>query len=220
MTGSRPEAPSLTSCFSRTKPETLDISIALAAGVAGAYVTVKREAVSAPPARPSPLVLIAPLAAFGIALEIGRNDLASGAILFYVTNLAGIVLAATVTFILTRGRQRALHEACMMGPCCRGARGSSRPRCCWRRLAATRSAPRLNMPSARRRRRGSATATSRSGPRPSTARSCRSISKPPPASTVKLAQMIDKRPHRQVELTVLFTQQQQLAPATAPPRTP
>jgi len=40
-----------------------------------------------------------------------------------------------------------------------------------------------------------------------------------PGIDLKLAQMIDKRLHRQVELTVLFTQQQ-LAPATVPPRTP
>jgi uncharacterized hydrophobic protein (TIGR00271 family) len=87
--------------LARTKPTTLDLSIALAAGAAGAYVTVYREAVAALPGAAIAVALIPPLATVGISLELGRADLAGGAMLLFLTNLAGIVLAASVTFMLT-----------------------------------------------------------------------------------------------------------------------
>ena len=87
--------------LSRTKPGTLDMSIALAAGAAGAYVSVHRQVVSALPGAAIAVALIPPLAAVGISLELGRTDLAGGAILLYLTNLAGIVFAAGITFVVT-----------------------------------------------------------------------------------------------------------------------
>ncbi len=87
--------------LARTKPGTLDMSIALAAGAAGAYVTVHRQAVSALPGAAIAVALIPPLSAVGIALELGRSDLAGGAALLYLTNLAGIILAAGITFVVT-----------------------------------------------------------------------------------------------------------------------
>ena len=87
--------------LARTRPGTLDMSIALAAGAAGAYVTVHRQAVSALPGAAIAVALIPPLAAVGISIELGRSDLANGAILLYLTNLAGIILAAAITFIVT-----------------------------------------------------------------------------------------------------------------------
>ncbi len=87
--------------LARTKPGTLDMSIALAAGAAGAYVTVHRQVVSALPGAAIAVALIPPLAAVGISIELGRTDLANGAILLYLTNLAGIILAAAITFIVT-----------------------------------------------------------------------------------------------------------------------
>ncbi len=87
--------------LARTAPGTLDMSIALAAGAAGAYVTVHRQAVAALPGAAIAVALIPPLSAVGISIELGRNDLANGAILLYLTNLAGIILAAAITFIVT-----------------------------------------------------------------------------------------------------------------------
>ncbi len=87
--------------LARTKPGTLDMSIALAAGAAGAYVTVHRQAVSALPGAAIAVALIPPLSAVGISIELGRTDLANGAILLYLTNLGGIVFAAALTFIAT-----------------------------------------------------------------------------------------------------------------------
>lgn len=85
--------------LARTEPGTLDMSIALAAGAAGAYVTVHAKAVSALPGAAIAVALIPPLSAVGISLELGRGELAGGAMLLFVTNLAGIVLAAALTFI-------------------------------------------------------------------------------------------------------------------------
>jgi uncharacterized hydrophobic protein (TIGR00271 family) len=87
--------------LARTQPGTLDLGIALAAGAAGAYVTVHRQIVAALPGAAIAVALIPPLATVGISLQLGRGDLASGALLLYFTNLAGIVLSASVTFIAT-----------------------------------------------------------------------------------------------------------------------
>ncbi|WP_372789510.1 DUF389 domain-containing protein [Paraconexibacter sp.] len=95
--------------LSRTAPGTLDLSIALAAGAAGAYVTVHRKAVGAMPGAAIAVALLPPLSAVGIAWSIERTDLASGALLLFFTNLAGILLAASVTFIAT-GFVARLHD--------------------------------------------------------------------------------------------------------------
>ncbi len=67
--------------LARTSPGTLDMSIALAAGTAGAYVTVHRKAVAALRGAAIAVALIPPLAAVGISMSIGRGDLAGGALL-------------------------------------------------------------------------------------------------------------------------------------------
>jgi uncharacterized membrane protein len=47
------------------------------------------------------VALIPPLATVGICFEIGRADLAEGALLLFSTNLACIVFAAALTFLIT-----------------------------------------------------------------------------------------------------------------------
>lgn len=87
--------------LSRTEPTLLDLAIALAAGAAGAYVLVHKESVSALPGVAVAVALVPPLAVVGISLGFGDYDDAGGAMLLYITNLAGIVLAAMVVFVLT-----------------------------------------------------------------------------------------------------------------------
>ncbi len=87
--------------LSRTEPTMLDLGIALAAGAAGAYVLVHKESVSALPGVAVAVALVPPLAVVGISLGLGNYDDAGGAMLLYLTNLAGIVLAAMVVFVLT-----------------------------------------------------------------------------------------------------------------------
>lgn len=84
--------------MARTAPNLVDLGIALAAGAAGAYVTVRSEAGSALPGVGIAVALIPPLATVGIALAADRPDLAGGALLLFATNFAAISLAAGITF--------------------------------------------------------------------------------------------------------------------------
>jgi uncharacterized hydrophobic protein (TIGR00271 family) len=87
--------------LARTEPTVLDLGIALAAGAAGAYVLVHKEEVSALPGVAVAVALVPPLAVVGISLQAGDYGDAGGAFVLYLTNLAGIVLAAMVVFFLT-----------------------------------------------------------------------------------------------------------------------
>jgi len=53
------------------------------------------------------VALVPPLATVGITFALGRTDLAWGALLLYLTNLAGIVLIAALVFLLTGFAPRA-----------------------------------------------------------------------------------------------------------------
>lgn len=87
--------------LARTRPTLLDLVVALAAGAAGAYSLVREEVGRALPGVAVAVALVPPLAAVGIAVDIGRYDLARGALLLYLTNLAAIVLAGGVVFLAT-----------------------------------------------------------------------------------------------------------------------
>ncbi len=85
----------------RTAPGLIDLAIAVAAGAAGAYVTVRRRAGGALPGAAIAVALVPPLAAFGILLEQGYSHLARGALLLFLTNLVGIVVASVIVLLLT-----------------------------------------------------------------------------------------------------------------------
>lgn len=104
--------------LARTSPNLGDLFIAILAGIAGAFVSVRTEASSALPGVGIAVALVPPLATIGMAIGIGSLDLAVGASLLYLTNLVGIILAASVVFTLAgfaafasatslRGRRRA-----------------------------------------------------------------------------------------------------------------
>ena len=96
-----PEGPLAAEVEARTRPDIRDLAVALAAGAAGAYATVRRDASSALPGVAVAVALVPPLATVGITLEAGKIDLALGALLLYVTNLAAIVFAGVMVFIAT-----------------------------------------------------------------------------------------------------------------------
>jgi uncharacterized hydrophobic protein (TIGR00271 family) len=77
----------------RTSPGTGDLVVALAAGVAGAYGTVRSDVSASLPGVAVAVALVPPLATIGVTLEAGERGLASGAGLLFVTNLSAIVLA-------------------------------------------------------------------------------------------------------------------------------
>ncbi len=84
--------------MSRTDPKMIDLLIALAAGAAGGYSIVRREASSALAGVAIGVSLVPPLSSCGILVGWGEADLASGALLLYVTNLAAIVITGAVIF--------------------------------------------------------------------------------------------------------------------------
>ena len=86
---------------SRTAPDIRDLVVALAAGFAGAYATVRKDASSSLPGVAVAVALVPPLATVGVALEAGQMTFARGAMLLYTTNLAAIVLAGAVVFVVT-----------------------------------------------------------------------------------------------------------------------
>ncbi|MEM8922144.1 MAG: DUF389 domain-containing protein [Actinomycetota bacterium] len=86
---------------SRTQPDVRDLVVALAAGAAGSYATVRKDASAALPGVAVAVALVPPLGTVGITLEAGQTDLAVGAMLLYTTNLAAIILAGVMVFIAT-----------------------------------------------------------------------------------------------------------------------
>jgi len=86
--------------LARTRPNLTDLGIALAAGAAGAFVTVRSEASSALPGVGISVALVPPLAAVGMTLGLGEWNLAAGALLLFSTNFVAIVLAGGIVFVL------------------------------------------------------------------------------------------------------------------------
>lgn len=86
----------------RTHPGLLDLGVAVAAGVAGAWVTVRRTGTDALPGVAIAVSLVPPLAVVGISMELGRLDDAAGALELFLTNVISIVLAAVIVFVIAR----------------------------------------------------------------------------------------------------------------------
>jgi hypothetical protein len=88
------------SLAARTEPGLLDLGIALAAGAAGAFVTVRRTGSDALPGVAIAVSLVPPLATVGICAELGRYDDAAGALTLFLTNFAAIVVVASIVFAI------------------------------------------------------------------------------------------------------------------------
>ncbi len=85
----------------RSSPDIRDLLVALGAGAAGAYATVHKKISGALPGVAVAVALVPPLAAVGVLLGYGQPQLARGAVLLFLTNLVGIVMVATVVFLVT-----------------------------------------------------------------------------------------------------------------------
>ncbi len=96
-----PDGPLPIEVVARTKPDIRDLVVALGAGAAGSYATVRKDASSALPGVAVAVALVPPLGTVGIALEAGNQSYAQGALLLYTTNLAAIIFAGTIVFIVT-----------------------------------------------------------------------------------------------------------------------
>lgn len=86
--------------MARIRPNLLDLGVAVAAGIAGAYAHSREEIAKTLAGVAISVALVPPLAVVGIGLAWGNWNVFWGASLLYGTNLAGIVLAAALTFLI------------------------------------------------------------------------------------------------------------------------
>ena len=85
---------------SRLHPSLLDLLVALLSGVAGAYATAKEQLAKSMAGVAIAVALVPPLAVAGIGIGWANPDMIIGASLLYLTNLIGIMLAASLTFLV------------------------------------------------------------------------------------------------------------------------
>ncbi len=85
--------------LARTEPTLLDLGVAIAAGVAGAFSKIRRSVSDAIPGVAISVALVPPLCVAGIDLATGDLESAMGAFLLFLTNLVGIIISADVIFL-------------------------------------------------------------------------------------------------------------------------
>lgn len=84
----------------RIRPNLLDLGIAVASGIAGAYAYSKEEINKTLAGVAISVALVPPLAVAGIGIGWMDWSVFGGAMLLLGTNLAGIVMAASLTFLM------------------------------------------------------------------------------------------------------------------------
>ncbi len=86
--------------LARSKPNLLDLGIAVAAGSISAYAKVEPKISSSLAGTAIAVALMPPVCVIGLGLSAQNWQLSQGATLLYVTNLLGISLSCMVTFWL------------------------------------------------------------------------------------------------------------------------
>ena len=84
----------------RLNPNLLDLMVAVFSGIAGAYATSKEEVAKSLAGVAIAVALVPPLSVTGIGIGLGNIDVIFGSFLLFVTNLVGITLSATLTFMV------------------------------------------------------------------------------------------------------------------------
>jgi uncharacterized hydrophobic protein (TIGR00271 family) len=84
----------------RLSPTLLDLSVAIISGIAGAYAHAKEEIAKSLAGVAIAVALVPPLSVAGIGFGWGDWSMAKGASLLFITNLVGISLAASTTFLV------------------------------------------------------------------------------------------------------------------------
>lgn len=90
-----------TQVLSRTSPTLLDLMVALAAGGAGAFALSHPRVSNSLPGVAIAVALVPPLAVVGSSLQAGQWAFAGGAMLLFLTNLVGIIVAAGIVYVLS-----------------------------------------------------------------------------------------------------------------------
>lgn len=83
----------------RLKPTLLDLAVAIISGIAGAYAHARSEIARSLAGVAIAVALVPPLAVTGIGLGWFNFEVFFGALLLFLTNLSGIILAASLTFL-------------------------------------------------------------------------------------------------------------------------
>ncbi len=105
----------------RLSPTLLDMGIAVASGIAAAYAHAKEGIAKSLAGVAIAVALVPPLSVAGIGLGWWDWSVFSGAILLYLTNLAGIILFAGLTFLLLgfapfkRAKMGLIYTALILG---------------------------------------------------------------------------------------------------------
>ncbi|HDN79426.1 MAG TPA: DUF389 domain-containing protein [Chloroflexi bacterium] len=86
--------------MARTQPTLLDLGVALASGIAGAYAICRKDVSTALPGVAIAAALIPPLATSGIGLALLDWKVTAGAMLLFLTNLVAIATGGGVVFLL------------------------------------------------------------------------------------------------------------------------
>ena len=84
----------------RLHPNLLDLMVAIFSGIAGAYATSKEEVAKSLAGVAIAVALVPPLSVTGIGIGLGNIDVIYGSFLLFITNLVGITLSATLTFMV------------------------------------------------------------------------------------------------------------------------
>jgi uncharacterized hydrophobic protein (TIGR00271 family) len=82
----------------RTAPTMLDLSVAVAVGLAGSFAMTRRDVSNIVAGVAIAISLVPVLAVVGITLGAGHPDLAFGAFVLFLTNVAAILVAGTIVF--------------------------------------------------------------------------------------------------------------------------
>ncbi|WP_423226599.1 DUF389 domain-containing protein [Candidatus Amarolinea aalborgensis] len=105
-----PDAATTPEIMARTQPNVLDLGVALASGAAGAYALCRKSVSAALAGIAIAAALVPPLTTVGIGLALGRQDIAGGALLLFVTNLIAIAAASGLFFLLFGFAPPARHK--------------------------------------------------------------------------------------------------------------
>jgi len=87
--------------LARTKPNLLDLLVAVFAGLAGAYAMVDEHLSPALPGVAIATAIVPPLANSGLCIALGAYHGAAGSFLLFFTNFLSILLVAAILFIVS-----------------------------------------------------------------------------------------------------------------------
>lgn len=95
-----PNTAPTTEILNRIQPGVMDLGVALASGLAGAYAACRKDVSSSLAGVAIAVALVPPLAVVGLGISMGRWDIALGALLLFATNLIAIASAGGLIFLL------------------------------------------------------------------------------------------------------------------------